>query len=90
MLWLLLLGTGILLVLAAQDSIQPLYRYDYYDYGYGYGYGSDYGYGPYEYVESESWNHRQGIVEAVGSGFTFVVMSVRSHFRLSAKSPMLT
>ena len=92
MLWLLLLGTGILLVLSAQDNIRPYRDDSNYNYGYHYnnGYGSVYGYGPSDYVESESWNHRQGIVEAVGSGFAFVVTSVMPKFRLGAKSRVLT
>lgn len=72
LLWLSLLGTGILLVLSAQDNIGTYYIYD-----------DDYN---DRYHDNHSLryhlpsNHRQGVVEAVGSGFTFVVMSVGLHF----------
>lgn len=73
-LWLLLLGTGVLLVLSAQDNIKPYYVYDC-DYDYGY-----YGYTDRCLQYDFPSNHRQGIVEAVGSGFTFAVMLC--HFAL--------
>lgn len=74
MLWLLLLGTGVLLVLSAQDNIKPHYHYDDdcdYDYSY---YSYSYSCPQYDSQYDFQSNHRQGIVEAVGSGFTFAVM----------------
>lgn len=69
LLWLSLLGTGILLVISAQDNIGSKYLSGYVD---GYIYGHPYIYRAYDRPS----NHVQGVVEAVGSGFTFVVMSV--------------
>lgn len=71
LLWLSLLVTGISLGLSAQDNIGS---YDTYDDGYDYGYHYHY---PYRYHLPS--NHPQRVVEAVGSGFTFVVMSVGLH-----------
>ena len=68
-------------MVSAQDDLSPWYYDGYNDYDYNNGYGSGYDYGYYGYPEFVGRYHRRGIVKAVGGGFTFVVMSVRSHFR---------
>lgn len=71
-LWLLLLGTGILLALSARDNIRP--------FNYGYDYECEDVYSYYCRYDLDEYempsNHRQGVAEAVGSGFVFVVMYV--------------